>query len=157
MVFSGCVRQNNFPVSYNSSEACFSHSLFDPAKLHQSLSEHISRFFHFQYQSKTLSGTYLCLALISMEGCTFADQKENVKCSSQDPLDEAIWFSSCSDTCTPSQCGHGQCQGKLTSTPSLKSSFWRSTESLCFLSHFHASASAQTSHLYIGKLFCSPS
>lgn len=99
-----------------------------------------------------LSGTYLCLALISKEGCIFAVQREYVKCSSQVPRDEAIWVSSCSDTCAPSQCGHGQCQEKSTSPPSLKSAFWRWIESLCFLSHFHTPASAQTSHTVYWKV-----
>lgn len=152
-------------MSCSSSEPCFSHSLFDLTKLHQNLSEHISKCFHFLYQSKTLSGTYLCLALISKEGCTFAVQRQTVKCSSQVPCDEAMWISSCSDTCAPYPCVHRQCQGKPTSPLSLKSSFGRWMESLHFLAHFHIPASAQTSqNVYWKVVFtflsfsnCSPS
>lgn len=122
---------------YSSSEPCFSHSQFNPTKPYQSLSEHISRCPHFLHQSKTWSGTYLCLALISKEGCTCAVQRETVKCSSQVPHDEAIWISGCSETCAPFKSVRRQCQGKPTSPPSSKSSFWRWMESLSFFSHFH--------------------
>lgn len=141
-MFSGCAKQIHFqkcPI------VVLNH--FTPVT-HQSLSEHASRCMHFLHQSKTLAGTYSCLSLVSKGRmhvcCPEASCEMNAPARSL--VTEQSGLPVIPKHVPHPQSVHRQSQVKPTSPPSLKSHFgdgW--TKSLCFLSHFPTSASAQTS------------